>query len=162
ELVVAQGGEAIGLHGDASSAQDCSAVVAATLEHFGRIDVLVNNLGVRFSSNGVVDVTEDEWDRVMGVNVRGLVLMAQHAVPHMAAGSTIVNISSLVSTRPTYTSSVAYAASKGAMDALTISLAVQLADRGIRVNAVSPGNLWTPLAAQEVVRRKRYPDLATA
>ena len=89
----------------------------------------------------------------MDVNVKGLMLMTKFAAPHMATGSSIINISSIGATRPTYTSSIAYVTSKGAVDALTIGLAVQLAP-SIRVNGVCPGNLWTPLAMSEVFNRK--------
>jgi NAD(P)-dependent dehydrogenase (short-subunit alcohol dehydrogenase family) len=156
------GGEGVGLHGDAAVPADCERAIDAVVERFGRLDIVVNNLGVRFGGHGVLEVSQDEWDRVMNINARSLIFMVKHAVPHMAPGSSIVNISSMVSTRPTYTSSIAYAASKGAMDALTVTLAVQLAERGIRVNGVSPGNLWTPLAEQEVIRRGVYSDPAVA
>jgi NAD(P)-dependent dehydrogenase (short-subunit alcohol dehydrogenase family) len=148
EFIEREGGQAIALQADVSLADDCRRAVETVVERYGRLDILVNNLGIRLSGSGVVDVPEAEWDRVMDVNVKGLMLMTKFAVPHMASGSSIVNISAELAVRPTYTSSLAYATSQGAVNALTIALAVQLAP-GIRVNGVSPGNLWTPLAIRE-------------
>jgi NAD(P)-dependent dehydrogenase (short-subunit alcohol dehydrogenase family) len=159
-LIAAEGGEAIAVQADVSEPAACQRAVEAVIERYGRLDILVNNLGIRLSGSGVADVPEAEWDRVMAVNVKGLMLMTKFAVPHMATGSAIVNISSIGAVRPTYTSSLAYVTSKGAVNALTIALAVQLAP-AIRVNGVSPGNLWTPLAMSEVIKRK-VDDLETA
>lgn len=153
DLIGELGGEAIALHGDASEAAACESAVAATLDAFGRVDIVVNNLGVRFSGKGALDVSVDEWDRVMAINAKSVMLMAKYAAPHMSAGGAIVNVSSIGANRPTYTTSIVYSASQGAVDSLTITLAVQLAVLGIRVNGIAPGNLWTPLAAQEVVNR---------
>jgi NAD(P)-dependent dehydrogenase (short-subunit alcohol dehydrogenase family) len=160
DLIMGEGGEAFPLQADVSVQEDCRRAVAAVVARYSRLDILVNNLGIRLSGSGVVEVPEEEWDRVMDVNVKGLMLMTKHAVPHMTAGGAIVNMSSIGATRPTYTSSIAYLASKGAVDALTIGLAVQLAP-DIRVNGVNPGNLWTPLAMSEVIKRK-VDDLETA
>jgi NAD(P)-dependent dehydrogenase (short-subunit alcohol dehydrogenase family) len=159
-LIEGEGGEAIAVQADVSDADDCRRAVETVIERYGRLDILVNNLGIRLSGSGVVEVPEAEWDRVMDVNVKGLMLMTKFAVPHMTTGSSIINISSIGATRPTYTSSIAYVTSKGAVDSLTIALAVQLAPN-IRVNGVCPGNLWTPLAMSEVIKRK-VDDLETA
>jgi NAD(P)-dependent dehydrogenase (short-subunit alcohol dehydrogenase family) len=159
ELIAAEGGEAIAVQADVSRAEDCEQAVEAVVARFGRLDILVNNLGIRLSGFGVVDVPEDEWDRVMDVNVKGPLLMAKYAAPHLPVGGSIVNISAEIAVRPTYTSSLAYATSQGALNTLTIALALQLAVRGIRVNGVSPGNLWTPLAIRERVARGEGADL---
>jgi NAD(P)-dependent dehydrogenase (short-subunit alcohol dehydrogenase family) len=158
-LIEAEGGEAIAVQADVSRAEDCRQAVEAVVARFGRLDILVNNLGIRLSGFGVVDVPEDEWDRVMDVNVKGPMLMAKYAAPHLPVGGSIVNISAEIAVRPTYTSSLAYATSQGALNTLTISLALQLAVRGIRVNGVSPGNLWTPLAIRERVARGEGSEL---
>jgi NAD(P)-dependent dehydrogenase (short-subunit alcohol dehydrogenase family) len=147
-LIEGEGGEAIAVQADVSDADDCRRAVETVIERYGRLDILVNNLGIRLSGSGVVEVPEAEWDRVMDVNVKGLMLMTKFAVPHMTTGSSIINISAEIAVRPTYSSSLAYATSQGAVNALTIALAVQLAPT-IRVNGVSPGNLWTPLAIRE-------------
>jgi NAD(P)-dependent dehydrogenase (short-subunit alcohol dehydrogenase family) len=158
-LIEAGGGEAIAVQADVSRAEDCRQAVEAVVARFGRLDILVNNLGIRLSGFGVVDVPEDEWDRVMDVNVKGPMLMAKYAAPHLPVGGSIVNISAEIAVRPTYTSSLAYATSQGALNTLTISLALQLAVRRIRVNGVSPGNLWTPLAIRERVARGEGSEL---
>jgi len=160
ELIEREGGEAVPVQADVSRQDDCRRAVETVIARYGRLDILVNNLGIRLSGTGVVDVPEDEWDRVMDVNVKGPMLMTKHAVPHMTAGSAIVNISAEVAVRPTFTSSLAYATSQGALNTLTTSLAVQLADRGIRVNGISPGNLWTPLAVRERLARGEGNQLA--
>ncbi len=157
-----EGGEAIALNGDVSVDAEAKRVVDEAIAWGGKIDVLVNNLGIRLSAKGVLDVETEEWDTVMGVNARGLVLVSQNAIPHMPAGSAIVNISSIGATRPTYKTSLVYAASKGAVNSLTTTMALQLALSGIRVNAITPGNLWTPIAIEEVHRRKIDPDPETA
>ena len=152
ELIRAEGGEAFALKADVSREEDCARVASSVLATYGQLDVLVHNLGIRLSSFGVTDISADEWDRVMDVNVKGLLLMAKHVVPHLPPGGAIVNTSGTVAVRPTFTSSIAYATSKGAINTMTIALATQLSKRGIRVNAVCPGNLWTPIAQRELVR----------
>jgi NAD(P)-dependent dehydrogenase (short-subunit alcohol dehydrogenase family) len=160
ELIAADGGEGFAIAADVSRQEDCRRAVEEVIARYGRLDILVNNLGIRLSGAGVDEVTEDEWDRVMGVNVKGPLLMTKFAAPHLPVGGSIVNISAEVAVRPTYTSSVAYAISQGAVNTLTISSAVQLATRGVRVNGVSPGNLWTPLAIRERVKRGEGASLA--
>jgi NAD(P)-dependent dehydrogenase (short-subunit alcohol dehydrogenase family) len=159
ELIEREGGIALAIQGDASREEDCRKAVELVTSTFGRLDILVNNLGIRLSSSGVVDTSADEWDRVMGVNVRGLMLMAKYAVPHLPQGGSIINVSGIVAVRPTYTSSLAYATSKGAVNTLTIALAVQLARQGIRVNAICPGNIWTPLTMREASARGVGPNM---
>lgn len=157
-----EGGVALALSGDVSVDKEAERVVDEAVAWGGKIDVLVNNLGVRLSAHGVLEMETEEWDTVMDVNARGLVLVSRYAIPHMPAGSSIVNISSIGATRPTYKTSLVYAASKGAVNSLTTTMALQLALIGIRVNAVTPGNLWTPIAIKEVHRRKIDPDPETA
>jgi len=161
-LIRAEGGEAIPIAADVCIADDCRRAVDEVVSAFGKIDVLVNNLGVRLSGKGVLDVTDDEWDSVMDTNARGLMSITRAAVPHMPPGSAIINTSSIAPIRPTNHSSIAYAASKGAVDAMTRLLALQLASRKIRCNGVCPGNIWTPLSIAEVLNRGVDPDFETA
>lgn len=158
ELLAREGGEAFPIAADVTVEADCERAVAAVMDRFGRLDYLVNNLGFRIQGTSLATVTEGEWDQVMDTNVKGPLLMSKHAVPHIGRGGSIVNISGEISYRPTYASSIAYAASKGALNTITITLAVQLAQRGIRVNAVSPGNIFTPLAVREMRKRGVDPD----
>jgi NAD(P)-dependent dehydrogenase (short-subunit alcohol dehydrogenase family) len=146
-LIREEKGTAEAFGADVSRGVDCRSMVAAALECFGRLDVLHNNVGI-VSLQGLADVTEEEWDRVMAVNVRSVVLAAQAAAPHLeaAGGGAITNVSSIAGLR-TYAQGTAYSTSKAAVIGLTQSLAGQLGHRGIRVNCIAPGQVWTPLVA---------------
>src|SRR5919199_3753920 len=91
--ICAEGGTASAWTGDVSRQADCQRMAAAAVERYGRLDILQNNVGIP-STQSLEEITEEAWDRVMGINVRSMVLMAQAAVPHMAAGGSIINISS--------------------------------------------------------------------
>ncbi|MBU0588911.1 MAG: SDR family oxidoreductase [Gammaproteobacteria bacterium] len=142
---------AIYLHCDVGSKDDVEAVLAHTLQAHGRIDVLVNNAGI-FKAADFLDVTEADFDAVLRVNIKGAFLMGQAVARIMAqAGSgNIVNMSSVNGTLaiPTIAS---YNVSKGGINQLTRVMALALADKGIRVNAVAPGTIATELAARAVL-----------
>ena len=146
-----EGRRAIYLHCDVSRAEQVQAAHAATLAAFGRIDVLVNNAGI-FKAADFLDVTEADWDAVIGVNLKGAFLVGQACARTMAAqgGGTIVNMSSVngLMAIPTIAS---YNASKGGINQLTRAMALALADHGVRVNAVAPGTIATELATQAVL-----------
>ena len=146
-----EGRRAIYLHCDVSRAEQVQAAHAATLAAFGRIDVLVNNAGI-FRAADFLDVTEADWDAVIGVNLKGAFLVGQACARTMAAqgGGTIVNMSSVngLMAIPTIAS---YNASKGGINQLTRAMALALADHGVRVNAVAPGTIATELATQAVL-----------
>jgi NAD(P)-dependent dehydrogenase (short-subunit alcohol dehydrogenase family) len=133
---------------DVSRAAQTQAAVAAVAARFGRIDVLVNNAGI-LDCHAVHDTPEDTWDRVMAVNVKSVFLMSRAVIPHLkaAGGGAIVNISSVhaIATVPRL---AAYAASKGAVLALSRQMALDYADDGIRVNAVVVGAVDTEMSAQ--------------
>ena len=115
------------------------------MEHFGRIDIVINNLGV--SAPGLVPtVDEAVWERAMAINLKSALFLSKHAIPRMTAGGAIVNVSSTAVENPS--ASVVYSASKGALEALTIQIAVQHGPQGIRCNAVRPGEVWTAMVAQ--------------
>jgi NAD(P)-dependent dehydrogenase (short-subunit alcohol dehydrogenase family) len=136
---------------DVSRRADIDAALAATLGAFGRVDILVNNAGI-FRAAEFLDIAEADWDAVIGVNLKGAFLVAQAVAREMAksGGGAIVNMSSVngVTAIPTIAS---YNASKGGIDQLTRAMALSLADRGIRVNAVAPGTIATELAQQAVL-----------
>jgi NAD(P)-dependent dehydrogenase (short-subunit alcohol dehydrogenase family) len=136
---------------DVSRRADIDAALAATLGQFGRVDILVNNAGI-FRAAEFLDIAEADWDAVIGVNLKGAFLVAQAVAREMAkgGGGAIVNMSSVngVTAIPTIAS---YNASKGGIDQLTRAMALSLADRGIRVNAVAPGTIATELAQQAVL-----------
>ena len=146
-----EGRRAIYLHCDVSRAEQVQAAHAATLAAFGRIDVLVNNAGI-FRAADFLDVTEADWDAVIGVNLKGAFLVGQACARTMAAQGqgAIVNMSSVngLMAIPTIAS---YNASKGGINQLTRAMALALADHGVRVNAVAPGTIATELAAQAVL-----------
>jgi NAD(P)-dependent dehydrogenase (short-subunit alcohol dehydrogenase family) len=141
------GGECSAVLADVTRASDCSRLIGATLEQFGRLDILVNNAGITGPSMSVVDISEEDWDRVLSVNVKSMMLTCKYAIPAIADGGSIINVSSVGALR--WTERTAYAASKGAVLSLTTSLAGQHAGRGIRVNSILPGAVWTPVVAEE-------------
>ena len=131
------GGDAISVQGDVSKPEDARYMVEAALSSFGRLDCLVNNSGV-YHYAPLGSITEEDFHRQFNVNVLGLLLVTQAAVPHLSPGSSIINIGSLVS-RLTPPGSAVYTATKGAVDAITGVLANELGPQGIRVNSINPG-----------------------
>ena len=148
--ITAEGGEASIIAGDVTHAGDCAAMVRAATERYGGLHILVNNVGIGGRATSVVDADETDWDRVMAVNVKGMMLAAKHAIPVLAAagGGAVVNISSVAALRAN--ERAAYSASKGAVISLTMVMAAQHARQGIRVNCICPGQVWTPMVAAEV------------
>ncbi|MBY3468709.1 SDR family oxidoreductase [Rhizobium laguerreae] len=138
------GGNAIGIPVDVSSSKDVEAMVATVMAKWGRIDVLINNAGFGMTGN-VVSIAEEDWDRIMAVNVKGIFLCSKHVVPVMAAqgGGSIVNTTSYTAASA-IADRTAYVASKGAISSLTRAMALDHAKQGIRVNAVAPGTIDSP------------------
>jgi 3-oxoacyl-[acyl-carrier protein] reductase len=135
------GGKAVAVAGDVSKAADARAIVDTAIQHFGRLDILVNNSGV-YEFAPLEALTEEHFHKHFDVNVLGLLLTTQAAAKHLASGGTIINISSAV-TRIFPPNSAVYTGSKGAVDAITGVLAKELAPKGIRVNAINPGVVET-------------------
>jgi NAD(P)-dependent dehydrogenase (short-subunit alcohol dehydrogenase family) len=157
-------GSGIPLAGDVTVAADCSRLVETTLAEFGTVDVLVNNVGIPGTATSVVDVEESDWDHVIDVNLKSVMLMSKYVLPAMreAGRGSIVNISSIASFREP--DRAAYPASKGAVNALTMAMAAMHAREGVRVNCVAPGQVWTPVvtdtfpggkAAVDALRERR-------
>jgi NAD(P)-dependent dehydrogenase (short-subunit alcohol dehydrogenase family) len=144
EMIAEIGGEAMALEADVTKASECAALVAAAVERFGRLDFLDNNVGIG-SRGSVVDESEENWRRVMQVNVETMFLVAKHAIPAMrkAGGGAIVNVSSISAIRPR--GLTAYTVSKSAVIGLTKAMAVDHGREGIRVNCVAPGPVYTPM-----------------
>lgn len=144
--LVASGAEAVAIRADISKQADAQALAEQTQAAFGAIDILVNNAGVGGTASFMRDVTEENWDRVMDVNAKGILFCCQAVLPAMTAAGRgkIVNIDSIAGMRMAFFSSVEYTASKHAVTGLTRHLAWELADLRINVNAVCPGGILTP------------------
>jgi NAD(P)-dependent dehydrogenase (short-subunit alcohol dehydrogenase family) len=144
EVIEKEGGVGDVFAADVTTAAGCEAMVEAAVARYGALDILVNNVGVA-SLGTVVDTTEEEWDRALDVNLRSTFLASKHAVPVMTAngGGAIVNISSISAIRGDRT--IAYSAAKGGVISLTIDMAYTHGRDGIRVNAIAPGHLTTPM-----------------
>jgi NAD(P)-dependent dehydrogenase (short-subunit alcohol dehydrogenase family) len=157
--VRAAGGEATAITADLARPDDCAAVVTSAVRAFGRLDVLLNNAGVGTMVVGgtVETIGLENWDLAQDVNVRAIYLVSRAAVPHMrSAGGSIVNIASVSAFRGSVgRPSHAYAASKGAVLALTHAMAASYGRDGIRVNAICPGTIRTRLTADIVDRVER-------
>ncbi len=148
DIIRSEGGQAVALQADATRNEDVLRVVDETMRQFGRLDVLNNNVGIAILG-GVVDLDEAEWDRVFQINLKSCFLAMKHVVPIMKrqGGGSIVNISSFVSVRYTGVPYVSYSASKAAMNHLTRVTAAEHAPSRVRVNAVLPGLMKTPMVA---------------
>jgi NAD(P)-dependent dehydrogenase (short-subunit alcohol dehydrogenase family) len=146
--VRAAGGEATFVRADVSAEADARAMVQHAVATYGRVDALYNNAGIMpEADHSVIDTDVATWDKVMAVNVRGVFLGCKYAIPRMLeqGSGSIINLASFVAILGCSVPQDAYTASKGAVLALTRSLAVQFAGRGVRTNAISPGPIETPL-----------------
>ena len=164
-LVREAGGEATFVRTDVSKEADAKAMVDHAIATYGRLDVLYNNAGVMpEADHSVTDTTVDVWDQVMAVNVRGVFLGCKYAIPQMAAGGggSIINIASFVALLGCSVPQDAYTASKGALLALTRSLAVQFGPKGIRTNAICPGPIETPLLMDWLLKDEAAKQLRLA
>ncbi|MCC6178521.1 MAG: SDR family oxidoreductase [Chloroflexi bacterium] len=138
------GGRAIGTRLDVTRAADAEAAVAHAIEHFDRLDILVNNAGIAHPAR-LADVTDELWDRILTVNLKGPFICSRAAAPHLSSGGAIVNVASLAGRSFSPAMACAYSASKAGLLGLTRHLAKELAPSGIRVNAVNPGVVETSL-----------------
>jgi NAD(P)-dependent dehydrogenase (short-subunit alcohol dehydrogenase family) len=153
--VTAAGGTAIAVVADVSKEADAKRMIDETIAAFGRVDVLYNNAGVMpEADHSVIDTSVEDWDRVMAVNVRGVFLGCKYAIPKMVeqGSGSVINVSSFVALMGCSNPQDAYTASKGAVLALTKSLAVQFAPKGVRTNAICPGPVETPLLMDWLVK----------
>ncbi|MGE3271619.1 MAG: SDR family NAD(P)-dependent oxidoreductase [Chloroflexota bacterium] len=153
--IEAEGGQAFALAADVTNRDECERMVAAAVERYGQLDILHNNVGVG-SRQGIREITEAEWDRVMDINLKSMVFASQAAIPHLEASGrgAITNIASIAGLRH-YRNIPAYQASKAGVIGLTISMAGDLGEKGIRVNCIAPGQVWTPMTAAHMSPERR-------
>ena len=144
KLVENEGRKAILLAGDLQSPAHCRFVIEHAVELLGGIDILVNNAAHQATFKDVSEISDEEWEATFRTNIHAMFYLAKAAVPHMKPGSAIINTASVNSDMPNPIL-LAYATTKGAIQNFTGGLAQMLAKKGIRVNAVAPGPIWTPL-----------------
>ncbi len=151
DVIESEGGSGLALAADVTRSSDISAVVEATMERFGRIDVLHNNVGINLPG-GAAEATEEGWRKVMDVNLTSAFLTCKAVLPIMEkqGGGAIINISSLASIRWTGYSYVSYYASKAALNHFTRAIAIEYAAKGIRANAILPGVMDTPHIQKQI------------
>jgi NAD(P)-dependent dehydrogenase (short-subunit alcohol dehydrogenase family) len=143
-LVEQAGRRAVLVRGDLAQPQHCRDVVARAVQELGKVDVLVSNAAFQMNRTSLEDIPDEEWDRTFATNVSAMFHLCKAAVPHMAPGSSIIGSSSVNSDSPS-PELAPYAATKAAIANLCASLAQLLGEKGIRVNSVAPGPVWTPL-----------------
>lgn len=150
-MIEAEGGRSFAFEADVTCAEDCRRMAEACVEAYGRIDILHNNVGIGVGG-GPVELAEEDWDRVLDTNLKGMYLACKYVIPYMLqqGSGAIVNVSSIGAIRfPPYPM-LAYSASKGGVNALTRSIAMQYAHQGIRCNAILPGLIHTPMAIETI------------
>ena len=143
-LVEKAGRKAVLIPGDLTSREHCRAVVDQAVRELGGLDVLVNNAAFQMTHETVEEITDDEWQHTFDTNITAMFRLVQAALPHLGAGASIINTSLVNYDQPKPTL-LPYATTKGAIANFTAGLAQMLGERGIRVNAVAPGPIWTPL-----------------
>jgi len=143
-LVQEAGRQAVLVPGDIGDPAHCRAIVDQAVEAFGRIDILVNNAAHQMTFEDITDIPDEEWDKTFRTNIHAMFYLAKAAVPHMGSGGAIINTTSVNADMPKPTL-LPYATTKGAIQNFTAGLAQMLMPKGIRVNCVAPGPVWTPL-----------------
>ena len=151
------GGEAVSIQADVARGEDVKRMVADTVKSYGRLDILFNNAGISHVG-AVVDTEEEDWDRVLGINLKGIYLGSKYAIPEMikGGGGSIINMSSIAGLAA-LVERAAYCASKGGVISLTKSIAIDYIDQNIRVNCLCPGTVDTPLA-RGIIERQPDPE----
>ncbi len=149
-IIEKEGGEAIAFKADITKGEDCRKMADACVDRYGKIDVLVNNVGTGAGDGGPVKLSEEAWDTIFDVNLKGMYLTCKYVLPHMEKreSGSIINISSAAAVCAT--GMLAYKTSKAGVNALTHMIAMKYARKGIRVNAIMPGLLNTPMAIEGI------------
>jgi NAD(P)-dependent dehydrogenase (short-subunit alcohol dehydrogenase family) len=156
-LIDAEGGTCIPYKADVTRQDDCDTFVRVAVEAYGRIDVLHNNVGIGTGDDEILSLTEQSWDRIMSVNLKGMFLSSRSVLPLMREqrGGAIINISSIAAVCST--NIIAYKTSKAGVNALTHQIAVENAKYNIRANAIMPGLMNTPMAIEGISQARRIP-----
>jgi NAD(P)-dependent dehydrogenase (short-subunit alcohol dehydrogenase family) len=144
KYVEESGRRALLISGDVSHAEHCRDIVKQTVDEFGRIDVLVNNAAYQMSHDSLEEISDAEWEYTFATNVSAMFYLVKAAIPHMKEGASIIGSTSVNSDMPS-PQLAPYAATKAAIANFCASLAQMLGEKGIRVNSVAPGPIWTPL-----------------
>ena len=156
-LIEAEGGQCFAVQADVTREEDCQAFVRATIEAYGRVDVLHNNVGIGAGNDEILSLSEELWDKIMSVNLKGMFLSSRSVLPVMRQqrSGSIINISSIAAVCST--SIVAYKTSKAGVNALTHQIALENAKYNIRANAILPGLMNTPMAIEGIARSRGIP-----
>ncbi|MEK3973520.1 MULTISPECIES: SDR family oxidoreductase [unclassified Psychrobacillus] len=144
KLIENYGVKALSIATDISDDENCEKLVEQVIGEFGQLNILVNNAGKQFPTKNFLEITPDQLQETFSTNIYSMFYLTQAALPHMSKGDTIVNTSSVTAYRGA-PELIDYSATKGAITSFTRSLALNLVEKGIRVNAVAPGPIWTPL-----------------
>ncbi|ESY91905.1 oxidoreductase [Mesorhizobium sp. LNHC209A00] len=147
------GRKALLVPGDVSEEAHCREIIDRVISEFGRLDILVNNAAHQATIDRIEDLSAEEWDITFRTNIYSQFYLSKAAIPHMEKGASIINTASIQATKPS-PQLLAYATTKGAIVNFTIGLAQMVAERGIRVNAVAPGPIWTPLIPSTMPQEK--------
>jgi NAD(P)-dependent dehydrogenase (short-subunit alcohol dehydrogenase family) len=144
QAVRAEGSKALAVEGDVGDEEFCEAAVSATVKEFGQLDILVNNAAEQHETEDIREITAEQIERTFRTNIFSFFFMAKHALRHMKRGASIINTASITAYQG-HKTLLDYSATKGAIVSFTRSLSEALIEQGIRVNAVAPGPIWTPL-----------------
>ena len=153
EYIESLGGKCLLLKGDITNKDFCQFIVDKTIEYFGKIDILINNAGVQYQADSLEDISDEQFDYTMKVNLYGMFYLTKKALPYLKEGASIINLSS-VTTFYGEPQLIDYVTTKGGIVGFTRSLARNLATKKIRVNAIAPGYFWTPLQPACWVKEK--------
>jgi NAD(P)-dependent dehydrogenase (short-subunit alcohol dehydrogenase family) len=143
-VVEEQGRKCLAFAGDVADRDVCHKVIDETLAKLGKLDILINNAAEQHPQEKLEDISEDQWEKTFRTNIFGMFQMTKAALPHLQKGASIINTTSVTAYKGS-PQLLDYSATKGAITAFTRSLSMNLAERGIRVNGVAPGPIWTPL-----------------
>ena len=152
-----EGGIATACQADVTQATDCREIAELAMQRYGRLDILFNNVGI-LGPSSLADMSEEEWDHVLDVNLKGMMLTSKYVIPKMIAsgGGSMINVSSIAGLRAGSTGgSLSYSVSKGGVIALTTNLAIEYGRDNVRVNCIAPGHIYTPMVAQTMSDERR-------